>query len=185
MEVVPRFFQPPAGNYYLFGRSGMLPLVLDCENEQDFIDSYIDVYIREEVQAEGLVRNLNGFSRFLEAISFSQGQVLQDLLLCFRLPVFRKRAGRTTVQHPKFYPFDTGVFRSLRPLGSLDIPEETAGPALEGLVAQHLRAWTAYTRNRHELYYWRTRIRLDNSPRRRYSSGMVQPRKRPITGGTE
>jgi len=161
-------------------QNGMLPLVLDSEHPQDVLDSYIDVYVREEVQTEGLIRNLGGFSRFLESISFSHGQVLnvsnvareceverktvegylsvmEDLLLCFRLPVFRKRAGRATVQHPKFYLFDTGVFRSLRPLGPLDRSAEIAGPAMEGLVGQHLRAWTAYTRNRHELYYWRTR----------------------------
>ena len=159
---------------------GMLPLVLAAEHPQDVLGSYIDLYMREEVQAEGLVRNLGGFSRFLESISFSHGQVLnvsnvareceverktvegylsvfKDLLLCFLLPVFSKRAGRATVQHPKFYLFDTGVFRSLRPLGPLDRTEETVGPALEGLVAQHLRAWAAYNRDRCELYYWRTR----------------------------
>ncbi len=159
---------------------GMLPMVLDAEQPQDVLDSYIEIYIREEVQAEGLVRNLSSFSRFLESISFSQGQVLnvsnvarecevgrktvegylsvlEDLLLCFQLPVFTKRAGRATVRHHKFYLFDSGVFRSLRPTGPLDRAEELAGPALEGLVAQHLRAWTAYTRNRHELFFWRTR----------------------------
>lgn len=66
-------------------------------------------------------------------------------------------AGRATVTHPKFYLFDTGVYRSLRPTGLLDRPEEAGGPALEGLVAQHLRAWAAYSKNRYELYYWRTR----------------------------
>jgi len=49
------------------------------------------------------------------------------------------------VAHPKLYLFDTGVFRSLRPGGPLDRPEEIEGAALEGLVAQHLRAWIAYS----------------------------------------
>ena len=83
--------------------------------------------------------------------------VLQDLLLSFRLPVFRKRAARATVAHDKFYLFDCGVFRSLRPSGPLDRPEEIAGAALEGLVAQHLRAWLAYRNRGDRLYYWRTR----------------------------
>ena len=131
------------------------------------------------MQAEGLVRNLGGFSRFLEAISLSHGQVLnvsnvarecevgrksvegylsvlEDLLLSFRVPVFTKRAARATVRHPKLYLFDTGVYRSLRPAGPLDRPEEAGGPAVEGLVAQHLRAWAAYSKGRHELFYWRT-----------------------------
>ena len=128
----------------------------------------------------GLTRNIGGFTRFLEAISFSHGGqlnvsavareceverkvvagyvgILEDLLLTFRLPVFRKRAKRATVTHEKIYLFDAGVFRSLRPKGPLDRPEEIDGQALEGLVAQHFRAWAAYSRHDVEFFYWRTR----------------------------
>jgi predicted AAA+ superfamily ATPase len=59
--------------------------------------------------------------------------------------------------HPKLYLFDAGVFRSLRPQGPLDRPEEIESPALEGLVAQHLRAWIAYSGRRCQLFFWRTR----------------------------
>ena len=83
--------------------------------------------------------------------------ILEDLLLAFRLPVFRKRAQRQLVAHEKFYFFDAGVFRSLRPAGPLDAPEEIEGMALEGLVAQHLRAWIAYGGGDERLWYWRTR----------------------------
>src|SRR5437867_6019437 len=84
-------------------------------------------------------------------------EVLEDLLLSFRVPVFTRRAKRDTIVHPKFFIFDTGVFRSLRPKGPLDRPEEIAGAALEGLVAQHLRAWVAYRRDDAGLFFWRTR----------------------------
>lgn len=160
-------------------RQGMLPVVWDASSPMDVLKSYVGVYVREEVQTEGLVRNLGGFSRFLEAVSFSHGQVLnlsnvarecevirktvegflsvlEDLLLCYLLPVFKKRARRATVKHPKFYLFDAGVFQSLRPAGPLDGVEERAGPALEGLVGQHLRAWNAYSGDRNRIYYWRT-----------------------------
>ncbi len=61
-------------------------------------------------------------------------------------------------QYPKFYFFDAGVYRSVRPRGPLDAPEEMAGAALEGLVAQHLRAWIAYgNRPDIKLYHWRTK----------------------------
>jgi predicted AAA+ superfamily ATPase len=53
--------------------------------------------------------------------------------------------------------FDAGVFRSLWPAGPLDRPQEIDGAALEGLVAQHLRAWNAYRGDQHNLYFWRTR----------------------------
>lgn len=68
----------------------------------------------------------------------------EDILLAFKLPVFARKAQRALVSHQKFYLFDTGVFQSLRPKGPLDRPEEIAGAALEGLLAQHLRAWNAY-----------------------------------------
>lgn len=54
-----------------------------------------------------------------------------------------------------------GVFRSLRPSGPLDRPEEIEGSALEGLIAQHLRAWNVYRGNRNKIYFWRTRSGLE------------------------
>ena len=66
--------------------------------------------------------------------------ILEDLLLSYRIPVFTKKAKRATIVHPKFFFFDAGVFRSLRPAGPLDQPQEIMGAALEGLVAQHLLA---------------------------------------------
>ena len=161
-------------------RIGMLPLVMGAPDPSDVLDAYASLYLDQEVRAEGLTRNVSGFTRFLESVSFSHGAqlnvaavarecqverkvvagyvgILEDLLLAFRLPVFRKRAKRATVAHEKIYLFDAGVFRSLRPKGPLDRPEEMDGQALEGLVAQHLRAWAAYSRNDAELFFWRTR----------------------------
>ncbi|MFO8101405.1 MAG: AAA family ATPase [Dehalococcoidia bacterium] len=159
---------------------GLLPVVHGAENPGETLRSYAALYVREEVQMEGLVRNIGNFSRFLEAVSFSHASVLnitniarecaverkvvegyigilEDILLGFRLPVFTRRAKRALAAHPKFYLFDAGVFVSLRPRGPLDRPEEIHGQALEGLVAQHLRAWTAYSAEKSELGFWRTR----------------------------
>lgn len=161
-------------------RHGLLPLVWGDKDPEDVLRAYAALYVREEVQMEGLVRNVGNFSRFLEAVSFSQASllnlsnvsreceverkvvesyvhILEDLLLAFRLPVFTKRAKREVVVHPKFYYFDAGVYRSLRPRGPLDRPEEIDGHALESLVAQHLKAWNAYGGERHQLSFWRTR----------------------------
>lgn len=160
--------------------TGLLPLVVDSETPEDVLDAYAALYLEQEVQAEGLVRNVGSFARVLEAVSFSHGsvlnlsnvaresqvkrrtvtahlEILEDLLLAFRIPVFTRRAKRATVAHPKFYYFDAGVYRSLRPHGPLDRPEEIDGAALEGLVAQHLRAWIAYSVEDFSLAYWRTR----------------------------
>jgi predicted AAA+ superfamily ATPase len=160
-------------------QTGLLPIVLSSAEPQKVIKSYIALYIKEEIQTEGLVRNIGNFSRFLESISFSHGSVLnitnvardceverkvvegyisilEDLLLGYRLPVFTKRAKRMTICHPKFYFFDAGVFRSLRPAGPLDQPEGIEGVALEGLIAQHLIAWSSYDGDRNKTYFWRT-----------------------------
>lgn len=159
---------------------GLVPLVWDAPDSIATLRAYASLYLREEVQAEALVRDIGAFARFLESISFSQGSllnlaevardcqvgrktveaylgILEDLLLSFRLPVFSKRAKRILVAHEKFYYFDAGVYRSLRPAGPLDRPEEIAGMALEGLVAQHLRAWIDYRKSGAKLYYWRTK----------------------------
>jgi len=157
--------KPPQGSALLFGPRG----------------TGKSTWIRQQIP-DAIVIDLlqpDVFRRFLEAVSFSHGSVLnlsniarecevnrktaegylailEDLLLAFRLPVFTKRAQRAVVSHPKFYLFDTGVFRGLRPAGPLDRPEEIEGTALEGLVAQHLRAWAAYSSSRFDLFYWRT-----------------------------
>jgi len=161
-------------------QTGLLPLVVAADEAEDVLSAYVSLYLEEEVQREGWVRNLGNFARFLEALSFShasvlnlsnvardcqverrtvQGflEVLNDLLLCFTVPIFSRRAQRKTTTHPKFYYFDAGVYRSLRPRGPLDRPAEIDGCAFEGLVAQHLRAWIAYSGVGADLYFWRTR----------------------------
>ncbi len=165
-------------------RLGMSPIVLGSNTPEETLRAYNGLYLREEVQMEGLVRNIGGFSRFLEAVSFSQGvvlnrasvardaqvksktvdgylEILEDLLLAFRLSVFTRRAKRELAAHPKFFFFDTGVFRANRPTGPLDTPSEIDGAALEGLVAQHLRAWCDYSNGNHKLHYWQTRSRVE------------------------
>ena len=112
---------------------GLLPLVVDSLDPVETLKAYAALYLREEVQAEGMVRNIGSFSRFMEAISFSHGsvlnishisrecqvgaktaegyfEILEDLLLAHRLPIFQKRSKRALISHPKFYYFDTGIY---------------------------------------------------------------------------
>jgi predicted AAA+ superfamily ATPase len=160
-------------------QSGMIPLVLNSTDPALTLHAYVDLFLKEEVQMEGLTRNIGNFSRFLEIASFSHGAILnvsnvarecrierkvvegyigilEDLLLSYRIPVFTRRAKRAVASHPKFYFFDTGIYNILRPSGPLDYPEEKSGSALEGLVAQHLMAWMDYRHPGCRLYYWRT-----------------------------
>jgi predicted AAA+ superfamily ATPase len=161
-------------------REGLVPGVFSAAAPKKTLAAYVALYVREEVKGEGLIRNLGAFSRFLEAISFSHAsvlnlsnvarecevrrataegylEVLEDLLLAYRVPVFSRRAKRILTHQPKLYWFDAGVFRSVRPSGPLDRPEEIEGAALEGLVAQHLRAWIDYGSAEATLQFWRTK----------------------------
>jgi len=161
---------------------GMLPTLYDAEKDADprkYLAGYIQTYLREEVLQEGLTRNLAAFSRFLAAASFSQGsvlnmteaarecavgrkvasgyfEVLEDLLIAVRVPAFAKRVRRRIVQHPKFFFFDAGVYRAIRPKGPLDAPEQIDVPVLETLVLQHLRAVIDAFELGYEIHYWRT-----------------------------
>lgn len=171
------------GNSWRLERSlrfGQLPTAYVVDDPADYLAGYAGTYLREEVQAEALTRRLDIFSRFLVAATFSQASVLsvapiarelgmsrktvegyfdllEDLLLAVRLPVFSRRAKRALVVHPKLFLFDAGVFRALRPKGPLDAVEEIDGAALETLVMQELRATNDNERLGFELHYWRTR----------------------------
>ena len=165
-------------------QTGMIPLIVSSADPLETLGAYLALYIREEVQQESLVRNIGAFGRFLEAASFSHASVLntteiarecmvnrktvagylgvlEDLLLSFQVPVFSRRAKRKLSAHPKFYFFDCGVFRSLRPTGPIDSDQEIGGAALEGLVAQHLRGWLAYREAEGKLFFWRTRAGME------------------------
>lgn len=160
---------------------GLLPMAVTGEHPQKYLETYVQAYIREEVLQEGLTRNISAFSRFLEVASCSQGalintseiarevgvdrqvinnyfDILEDLLLSSRIAPFTKRAKRRMIIHPKFYFFDAGVYRTVRPMGPLDAREEAEGVALETLFLQHLQALNDYLELQYDIYFWRTSI---------------------------
>jgi uncharacterized protein len=166
-------------------RYGLLPSVWNKgEDRKKYLESYVRSYLEQEILFEGFARNLGTFSRFLEAASFSQGSILnisniagdagierrtvsnyfdllEDMLIGIRLSPFTKREKRRLSLHPKFYYFDTGVYRSLRPKGPLDSPAEQGGAGLESLVFQELRAALEYHGGDETLHYWRTASGLE------------------------
>jgi len=163
---------------------GHLPARFSETDPAKYLKDYVQSYLKEEVMQEGLTRNIGHFSRFLEIASFSQAalvnasaiareahiertvaenyfSILEDLLIGIRLPVFARKAKRKLVTHVKFFYFDVGVFRAIRPLGPLDSPSEIDGPALETLVLQELRAVNDCREFGYELSFWRTKHGLE------------------------
>lgn len=86
----------------------------------------------------------------------SHFDLIEDLLLSVRLPPFHRRAKRKLTAHPKFYFFDAGVYRALRPSGPLDSTDDIDGAAIETLVLQSLRAENANRGLGYDLHFWRT-----------------------------
>ena len=169
-------------NYSL--QYGTLPSVYRTTKPEEYLYSYVQTYLKEEVQQEALTRNLALFTRFLNTATFSQGgvlnyteiareigttrqtvvnffEILDDLLISIRLPVFTKRAKRAMTAQLKFYYFDIGIFRVLRPKGPLDNAEELTGPSLETLFLQQARALNDYLQLRYQFYYWRTQAQQE------------------------
>ena len=132
---------------------GLLPATVTHNHPEQYLESYVFTYVKEEVAQEGLTRNLAAFTDFLETASFSQGEllnmseiarelkidrqrvssyftILEDLLLAVRIQPFTKRAKRRMVAHKKFYYFDVGVFKAVRPMGPLDTTKESDGVCL-------------------------------------------------------
>ena len=142
--------------------------------------SYSDTYLREEIQAEALVRNLGGFSRLLDLMAASSGrilnvqamckqaglgyettrryiEVLEDTLVMFRVPVWSGSSRSSAVGHPRLFLFDTGVRNALlrRPLNAI-LPDER-GILLEHFVASELHRRTRTLWPEAALFHYRTR----------------------------
>ena len=158
---------------------GMLPPHYLAKNPRRRLSAYIDVYLKEEIKEEALVRNLDAFQRFLEVAAMTDGEminlkniaqdcgisantvaayfdILEDTLVGFRVPAFTKKQKRRIMQAPRFYYFDVGVVNHLLHRKELVRGTEAYGHAFEHLVIQELRAWLSYTESDEDLAYWRT-----------------------------
>ena len=155
---IPDFDIDRAVNY------GMLPPHYLAKNPSRLLAGYIDVYLKEEIKEEALVRNLDAFHRFLEVAALTDGEIinnnniaqecgvhattvnsyfdiLEDTLIGYRIPAYTKVMQRRLVQAPRFYYFDIGITNHL--LHRKDLMRGTAdyGHAFEHLVVQELVAY--------------------------------------------
>jgi predicted AAA+ superfamily ATPase len=162
-------------------RFGSLPAVVTSppDDARDLLRSYAETYLREEVQAEALVRNLGGFARFLDVAAAQSGellnvsavardagiatrtvqeyyQILEDTLLGLRLPAWRRSERARLVAHPRFYLFDTGMTNALCRRLSGELEGSIRGRLFEQwLVLESARA-IDYLGSEARLHFWRT-----------------------------
>jgi predicted AAA+ superfamily ATPase len=157
-------------------RHGCIPLVITSEDPQDTLRAYAETYLKEEIQAEAIVRNLPGFARFLKVAALFHGQeidathlardaqvarttvqgyleILQDTLIAEPLSAFEAKLRTRERRHNKLYFFDPGVVRALKGYkGAVTLEEK--GALLEGLVHQWLRAHQSYHELFDSIHYW-------------------------------
>lgn len=163
---------------------GGLPSIFDSENPFDDWDDYIQLYLNEEIKAEGFVRNHEAFHRFLltaalanaRQINFTEVgsdaqipprtvhdyfQILEDTLIGFMLLPFTETPSRKAVTSSKFYLFDTGLANALvrRPAIRVGTPE--FGDLFEHFVISEVRAFLSYLNKKTQMFYWRSTSKFE------------------------
>ena len=170
---IPDFDLVKACNY------GLLPRHYEIKEPNRRLKSYVGDYLREEISAEALVRNLAVFSRFLEIAAFCDGEmlnynniasdcgvsaptikeyfsILEETYIGYTIPPFTKTKKRTALQTRKFYLFDVGIANYLQKRTFMQLESTDFGKAFEHLIFQEVIAYLSYSEKDKNLYYWRT-----------------------------
>jgi uncharacterized protein len=158
--------------------NGYLPRMYLAERPARLLEGYVADYLKEEVAAEGLARNLPAFSEFLNVAALSDTElvncstiarecgvssptikgyfdILIDTLLAYWLPAYRKRPKRRVIRAPKFYFADVGVVNFLARRGRLTTGSELFGKAFENWCLHELRTYDACSLRGAQFAYWR------------------------------
>lgn len=171
-ELKKKFDLHRAVNY------GLLPFIYFSEAPEEDLETYVGTYLKEEIAAEGLTRNVPAFSRFLEVAALCNGQlinyakisndsqvarstvqeyfsILKDTLLAHELPAWRKTRRRKPITTSKIYFFDSGVARFLQNRILMKQGSPEFGEAFETYLFHELKAFSSY-RKAGDLSYWRS-----------------------------
>lgn len=179
-EIFPLCF-PEMKNFNLEGvlQYGSLPMVVQSSEPQLELKDYAQIYLREEIQAEGIVRKLPQFSKFLESAAISNGQILnfakigsdaqsapstvrehysilEDTLIGFQIFPYTKTKNRRAIMSSKFYFFDLGVVHTLSGTKHLDRNSDLYGRSFEHWIALELRAYLSYRSIDEPLQFWKS-----------------------------
>ena len=160
---------------------GMIPrhYLADTDRYWQMLQAYVAVYLREEIKAEALVRNMSTFTRFLEAAALTNGEmvnysniaqdcgvdsktvagyfsILEETLIGYMIPAFSKVVKRKLRQAPRFYFFDVAIPNYLLGRRALTPGSADFGHAFEHFVIQEIVAYLGYHRMLEVLSYWHT-----------------------------
>jgi uncharacterized protein len=179
------YFEIPQFDLLRAFNQGLLPSHYLTQQPARALRAYVGDYLAEEIQAEGLVRNLPGFARFLDLVGFSHGellnyaniardcaidaktvkeyyQILEDTLIGYLVRPFVKKIRRDLIRAtPKFYLFDVGIAnfmarKSIKTLAGVD-----AGRSLEHFIFTEIKAFLGTKELDYTVNYWRSRTGLE------------------------
>lgn len=170
-------YEIPSFNLIHYLPYGGLPAVYLSDYPEEELNAYVHTYLREEVQAESLIRKMPAFTRFLEVAALSSGKmlnfseiasdtgiplstvreyfhVLEDTFIGFMVPGWTKSVKRKAIAKAKFYLFDVGVKHALAQITEIAPKTDLFGQAFEHFIAMEIRAWIDYRRLNKPLSYW-------------------------------
>lgn len=160
---------------------GTLPSVWGKPEEErrERLGAYVGVYLQEEIKAEGISRNIGGFSRFLDMAAQQNGElvnysavarecglpirtvqsyyeILEDTLIGIKLPAWRHTIRKQLSAHPKFYLFDTGVTNAINGMLGGGLDARLQGRLFEQFIVLETQRRLSYAKSETRMYYWRT-----------------------------
>jgi uncharacterized protein len=164
--------------------SGLLPRHYLGKSPAKLLEAYIVDYLKEEITAEAVTRNIPAFNRFFEVAALCNGeminfnniagecgvsaptvkgyfQILEDTLIGRFVPAFRKRAKRRLIQAPRFVFFDMGIVAHLTRRGEVKEGSELFGRAFEHFITLEVFAHSSYSELNYPVAYWRTASQLE------------------------
>ena len=164
--------------------NGLLPRHYLAANSKKLVSAYIGNYLKDEIAAEAKIRNIQSFSRFLEAAAFSNGemvnytniaadcgvsaptvkeyfQILEDTLIGRFVTSYQKKPKRRVITAPKFYFFDVGIVNYLLKRGKIEIGSEVFGNAFEHFIYHEIYAHSQYSGLEYPISYWRTASQIE------------------------
>ncbi len=173
------FAEIPDFNLERYLRYGGLPHVYQSNDPEEELDAYVQTYLKEEIMAEGLIRSMPPFSRFLKTAALSSGhqinfteigndcqvapstvreyyKILEDTLIGFLLESWTQSKKRKALQTAKFYLFDPGVTHTLTGTKTIDRNSDLFGSSFEQFIGMEIRAYLHYSRLKEPLTFWRT-----------------------------
>ena len=185
-RVLHPFVRTELGEHFRLERAlefGLLPSIYFSDAPEEDLAAYSGDYLKEEVAAEALVRNIGAFSRFLEVAALSHGQminfsqiasdaqvpvstvreyygILRDTFIAHEVPAYTETRKRKAISTSKYYVFDVGLARHLQGRRGLALGTVEYGEAFETFVLQEIKAFCDY----HQLSpprYWRSKSQFE------------------------